>query len=239
MAKKLKERKISIVPGKKICPSCGKDINETLINEHEEALPHSDEELLDFEANLDGDRNREILNSSLIEEDISPLKLHAVASHSRVAHGKRKIAQVQSRFRQKQLDLQITMAKAIDVEPRELDLREFEEDSYNSDTMMCEAETDKDSEQVTTQRQDDNQVRSLGKKKCCNPLEKEANRKGHASECTLEVQNKLKRVNTYQLFQARKFVPAASKDINEHLIELRHVRSSPHSDESIDFEQQI
>eukprot|EP00795_Rhopilema_esculentum_P005970 gene5970-11331_t len=129
MAKKLKERKISIVPGKKICPSCGKDINETLINEHEEALPHSDEELLDFEANLDGDRNREILNSSLIEEDISPLKLHAVASHSRVAHGKRKIAQVQSRFRQKQLDLQITMAKAIDVEPRELDLKTNKGDS--------------------------------------------------------------------------------------------------------------
>ena len=127
MAKNLKERKISIVPGKKICPSCPKDINETLINEHEEALPHSDEEVLDFEANLDGDRNREILNSSLIEEDISPLKLHAVASHSRVAHGKRKIAKVQSRFRQKQLDLQITMAKAIDVEPRELDLSSEEE----------------------------------------------------------------------------------------------------------------
>ena len=80
---------ISLVPGQKLCPTCHRELTKQTKDHYEQTA-----QMPDIEENDDGDvefdfakdRTRESLDSSLIYMDVSPMKLHAVASHSKVAY---------------------------------------------------------------------------------------------------------------------------------------------------------
>ena len=57
-----------------------------------------------IEGNIRAEGSRESLNSPLLRKDISPLKLHGISAHSRIAHGKQKMVQFQAQFQKKQSD---------------------------------------------------------------------------------------------------------------------------------------
>ena len=49
--------------------------------------------------------HKEYLSTSLEEMDVSPLKLHAVASHSRESYGERKFQQIKEKLKEKEASL--------------------------------------------------------------------------------------------------------------------------------------
>ena len=89
---------IVIIPGKKICPSCRKEVSIKLQESNEENQQIADKS--DSETGNESDTEtmslgsheemlRHDLDVSLEVMDLSPIKLHGVASHSKVVLGKR------------------------------------------------------------------------------------------------------------------------------------------------------
>ena len=63
--------------------------------EKEEEEPYKHDESFCFQEEHDLNLSRESLNSTLNELNISPVKLHSVAQHSKPTLGKRKLKQVE------------------------------------------------------------------------------------------------------------------------------------------------
>ena len=64
------------------------------------------------------------LDSSLVDMDVSPLKLHAISLHSEVSYGKRKLKQVQAKLKEQERSLQKKVAAVINVMPEDLDVKD-------------------------------------------------------------------------------------------------------------------
>ena len=120
---------INVIPGEKICPSCKiKLMSFEDDGQGEEACSQIYE---DKDIELTTNKFlKENLNFSLTSMNISPLKMHAVTSHSRVALGKKKLLQVQQPEK-----LGIAMTLNIDV------VQLSQEDSLNklSKEVQCKA----------------------------------------------------------------------------------------------------
>ena len=95
LAKELAKQGCATIPGQKICPPCyirskesaGQSALGKNIEDNEGCLSVMLDEELSYSADKDA------LNATLNELDVSPLKLHAVAQHSKASHGKRKLKQ--------------------------------------------------------------------------------------------------------------------------------------------------
>ena len=72
---------------------------------------------------------KESLNSSLLKLDISPLKTHSVTSHSKSAHGKRKLVQVEKVVPKR-------IATVLNVKELELTKEESKSDTDNKDVEL-------------------------------------------------------------------------------------------------------
>lgn len=113
-AKVMKIMGINIIPGDKLCPACKIEINKI-----KDGPCEADDDQMNTE--ISADSSREFLNSSFTEEDISPLKLHSVAQHSRAGYGKRKMLQIQNKLKEKQTQIKESIADVLYMDPKELD----------------------------------------------------------------------------------------------------------------------
>ena len=86
---------IYIIPGWKVCPTCKTesyhktDITNEEIDELDYAFSSDDEV-----NNWNTTENRDVMNSTLNELELTSFEVHAVPGHMKVGHGKRKLAQV-------------------------------------------------------------------------------------------------------------------------------------------------
>lgn len=64
---------------------------------------------------------REDLDSRLDDHGVSPVKLHGIASHSRVTYGKRKFRQVKEKPQEQQSSVQEKLSTIIKVTPETLE----------------------------------------------------------------------------------------------------------------------
>ena len=125
-AKKLKTYHIAVVPGKKICPSCriviSKKLKETMAEDKEESQDKShNSEIDEIELSFQSDVSKEQLNSTLSEIGVSPLKTHAISSHSIVSYGKKKLKQAQNVLEQKHSHIQTKIAESLQVSKNSLE----------------------------------------------------------------------------------------------------------------------
>ena len=132
LAKELQQVNVEVVPGWKLCPTCRREVSKKLanVNEGETLQPElydgivqetKETELLE---ELYRDEVREKLNSSLEEMDVSPIKLHGVASHSRPAYGKRKLTQIESRLQEQKKVIQKQISEAMNVTTESIQISE-------------------------------------------------------------------------------------------------------------------
>ena len=105
---------INVIPGEKICPSC-----KIKLMSFKDGGPGEvdfsqiyEDEVIELTTNK---FLKENLNSSLTSMNISPLKMHAVTSHSRVALGKKKLLQAQQTVK---LEIAKTLDISCSVKPR-------------------------------------------------------------------------------------------------------------------------
>ena len=125
---------ISVIPGKKICPTGRKELAIRLqaINETTQSGPQDSDTQIDDasdteslssgsqEEMFDHMASRHDLDTSLEDMGLSPRKLHGIASPSKVTLGKRKLQQFQDKMKDQETILQKRVAKIIDVEPEDL-----------------------------------------------------------------------------------------------------------------------
>ena len=86
---------VIVIPGQKLYPKCRLTYSKskTDIDQIETNDSESDDITYDKEIYLN--TTKESLNNTLNEPDISPVKVHSVATHSKPALGKRKPKQVE------------------------------------------------------------------------------------------------------------------------------------------------
>ena len=127
---------ISVIPGKKICPNCRKELTSNL----EAASNKKDQQFVDeFDSHMGNETDVETMSSGSNEEMslrhdldtsfeemglMSPVKLHGVASHSKVTLGKRKLQQFHNKLKDQETTIQKRVANVIDVMPEDLELSE-------------------------------------------------------------------------------------------------------------------
>ena len=88
---------IDLIPGNQLCPAGNNELNsrqkpvecDTDIISHVEPDFNEQTEIVINES-------REKLNSSLNEMELSPFKVHSIARHSLISHGKKKLKQTKS-----------------------------------------------------------------------------------------------------------------------------------------------
>ena len=114
-ARAFKELKVDVIPGQKLCTSCRVEIREK--NTAQQADTTSSESDRELRSKAAKEILHQYLDSSLGAIDVSPVKVHAVASHSKVSYGKRKIQQVQQKLEEQQAAIQEKVAKVIDIAP--------------------------------------------------------------------------------------------------------------------------
>ena len=93
LSREMESLQLFVIPGEKLCKHCHEKIKnkiETLQSplQNIDTDEANDPDYFYTEGN---DSSRDELNTSLAELGVSPIKLHAVHSWSRVAHGKRKM----------------------------------------------------------------------------------------------------------------------------------------------------
>ena len=125
----LQKLSISVIPGHKMCPTCRTELSRRLKSfnkETEEAgLPDAYESDVKLEHDLNSRLTRENLDSIMVDMDLSPMKLHAAASHSMVFHGKRKVKQVNAKLKEQEESRQKQkIAEVIHVVPEALQVRD-------------------------------------------------------------------------------------------------------------------
>ena len=109
---------IHVIPGWKICPTCTTECyrKTEITNEEIDELDYafsSDDEV----NNWNTTENRDVMNSTLNELELTPFKVHAVPGHMKVAHGKRKLAQVNNEVPKR-------LVKILNVQQSELESTE-------------------------------------------------------------------------------------------------------------------
>ena len=86
----------AVVPGQKLCPQCRTFDPNTTGEEVVTNVETPESTVNDnFDVEYEMESAKESLNFSLLKLDISPLKTHSMTSHSKSAHGKHKLVQVQ------------------------------------------------------------------------------------------------------------------------------------------------
>ena len=119
---------ISIIPGHRMCPTCHTELSRRLKSFDEETdeagMTDAYESDVELEQDLNSRLTRENLDSSLVDMDLSPMKLHAVASHSKVCYGKRKLKQVNAKLKEQEEGLQKKIAEVVHVVPEALQVRD-------------------------------------------------------------------------------------------------------------------
>ena len=68
---------------------------------------------------------------SLGEIGVSPLKLHALSSGSKVNEGKRKLAKVEEKQLERSETIRMKLAKVLDVAPEHLEAKEYDSDQLS------------------------------------------------------------------------------------------------------------
>ena len=118
-------------PGQKLCIVCKIELtahsNRIYQNENNELNYEVNENTHDIEKKSFMDTSREQLDLSLTSMDVSPLKMHSIASHSRISHGKKKLKQIQTILNEKQSNLKTHVATILNVNENELGI------SYNEE----------------------------------------------------------------------------------------------------------
>ena len=106
---------INVNTNKKMCPACRIEMNKRINH-------YSSEELSDELEDLDLKhvKSKERLNSTLDAMELSPFKTHAIAAHSVLSHGEKKLRQSKSSFITKQNELQKHLAESLEVQPDDL-----------------------------------------------------------------------------------------------------------------------
>ena len=121
---------IDAIPGYKLCPTCRVQVNERL-NPVVDADSLSGGEPPCYEIEVAMISNRETLNSTLNELELTPSKLHSIPHHLKVKHGKRKIEQVNDAMSKR-------LASVLNVD--ELDLSTNEPSSTAADNNATKAD---------------------------------------------------------------------------------------------------
>ena len=92
--------KLNVVPGKKLCANCNlkikKKLQETSASSalSEGASSSTDSDIKEMEWSLHNSETLSNLNESLLSIGESPVKLHSVPPKSKIAHGKRKLTEI-------------------------------------------------------------------------------------------------------------------------------------------------
>ena len=122
---------IYVVPGQKLCPTCRREMSERL----KASEGNDDDNVPDvcFPERA-WKQQKEDLDITLEDIDVSPIKLHSVPKHSRASYGKRKLDQVKTKLTEKQSNILNVVAETIDVMPDQLmDNEEAESDYCNTE----------------------------------------------------------------------------------------------------------
>ena len=122
VARDLKALGIGIKPGEKLCPTC-----RIKVEQKKPEPTDSNENDSDGHDFTDVATNLQELNSSFMEVDVSPVKLHGISKHRRVHYGKRKLSELQSKLKQKQIQVHEKMANALDVTPTDIESKQQNE----------------------------------------------------------------------------------------------------------------
>ena len=95
-AKEMCLRGYVVIPGYKLCPPCRAQYAKLVQASDSESVSSCEEgDVQAIEQDVSVESTRTSLNSTLQDLDLSPLKLHSVAPHSRLSVGKRKFNQVE------------------------------------------------------------------------------------------------------------------------------------------------
>ena len=90
---------LSDIQGQKMCPTCHTELSRLVKDFHDELeeirMAGACKSDAESEYDLNSEVTRESLDSSFADLDMSAMKLHDVASHSKVCYGKRKFKQIQ------------------------------------------------------------------------------------------------------------------------------------------------
>ena len=127
-----------VLPGQKLCPKCRLKVSEP---EKEEEEPYKQDELNDesfcFQEEHDLNLSRESLNSTLNELNISPVKLHSVAQHSKPTLGKRKLKQVEGAVPKKLATVLKVDESELEVDGNQKNLeKDIQSKGYNLDFLV-------------------------------------------------------------------------------------------------------
>ena len=117
------------MPGKKLCKQCFSRITHDLeaaklaVTDTTETEPEyvpGESSQSESETIPESERSRSDLNNSLEEIGVSPLKLHAVSSGSKVKEGKRKLKRIAEKQSERNENVRKKIAKVLDVEESKL-----------------------------------------------------------------------------------------------------------------------
>lgn len=99
-AKALNSKGVHVKPGQKLCPQC-RNFCEKKVKIDESSESDNDDPTVVLDDAVSRQQSIEDTNKSLDNLGCSPLKLHAISSHSKGSYGKRKLASVQAVLKQK------------------------------------------------------------------------------------------------------------------------------------------
>ena len=113
LAKRTNGLNIHLIPGQKMCPGCRVTIFKGL-----EMIAHetsTSDPFDDFQQEYDESESKIALNDSLLEMEISPVKAHSLAPHSRVSYVKRKMKQIDEHLEKKRSTIRSEIATTIKI----------------------------------------------------------------------------------------------------------------------------
>ena len=128
-ASEFEQLNISVVPGRKICPSCRRDLSKEI--EKLKNAPEDSGSDPDFECDESPVVQKESLNRSFEEIGVSPVKLHSVPSHSRIPYGKRKLEQVKDKLSNEQAKFKKQVADVMNIPEESLKEESKEPEDYD------------------------------------------------------------------------------------------------------------
>ena len=121
LAKRMADIGRDIIPGSKLCPNCKIEFLNRTTNESTADSDNTvEDDISIIETTISIDTLRSSLNSTLENIEISPFKTHAVASHSLIQHGRKKLQQSKVAFNQKQDTIKSSIANLLEIEDNAL-----------------------------------------------------------------------------------------------------------------------
>ena len=91
MAKDLCSNVYYVIPGQKLCPKCKLTYSKSKTDIDQIETNDSESDNITYDKEIYLNTTKKSLNNTLNELDISPVKVHSVATHSKLALGKRKL----------------------------------------------------------------------------------------------------------------------------------------------------